>query len=110
MPVLLRSRATPACEDDSALVRVLEASIETLKAENEILRHRLVAAEARAARDIANAEQAIAEFSAITKRLRARAAETSALAAPERRGCAESALTRIARGPALPSPASEALA
>jgi hypothetical protein len=58
---------------DSALVRVLEASIETLKAENEILRRRLAAAEARAARETANAETAIAEFSAITKRLRARA-------------------------------------
>ena len=58
---------------DSALVRVLEASIETLKAENEILRRRLAAAEAWAARETANAETAIAEFSAITKRLRARA-------------------------------------
>jgi hypothetical protein len=44
-----------------------------LRAENEILRRRLAAAEARAARETANAEQAIAEFSAITKRLRARA-------------------------------------
>ena len=58
---------------DSALVRVLEASIETLKAENELLRRRLAAAEALAARETANAETAIAEFSAITKRLRARA-------------------------------------
>jgi len=41
-------RATPVREDD-ALVRVLEASVETLKAENEILRRRLAAAEARAA-------------------------------------------------------------
>jgi len=49
MPVLLRPRATPVREDDSALVRVLEASIETLKAENEMLRRRLAAAEARAA-------------------------------------------------------------
>jgi hypothetical protein len=49
MPVLLRSRATPARDDDSALVRVLEASIETLTAENEILKRRLAAAEARAA-------------------------------------------------------------
>jgi hypothetical protein len=55
-------------------VRVLEASIETLRAENEILRRRLAAAEARAARETADAEQAIAEFSAITKRLRARVA------------------------------------
>jgi hypothetical protein len=55
------------------LVRVLETSIETLKAENEILRRRLAAAEARAARETAKAEEAIAELSALT-RLRARAA------------------------------------
>jgi hypothetical protein len=73
MPVLLRPRATPVREGDSALVRVLEASIETLKAENEMLRRRLAAAEARATQDTA-AEEAIAEFSAITKRLRARVA------------------------------------
>jgi inorganic triphosphatase YgiF len=72
MPALLL-RPTAGREGDSALVRVLEASIETLRAENEILRRRLAAAEARAARETANAEQAIAEFSAITKRLRARA-------------------------------------
>jgi len=55
-------------------VHVLEASIETLKAENEILRRRrLATAEARAGRETANARQAIAEFSAITKRLRSRA-------------------------------------
>jgi hypothetical protein len=39
----------PVSEGDSALVRVLEASIETLKAGNEILRRRLAAAEGRAA-------------------------------------------------------------
>ena len=72
MPALLL-RPTPVHEGDSALVRVLEASIETLKAENEILRRQLVATEARAGRETANAQQAIAEFSAITKRLRARA-------------------------------------
>jgi hypothetical protein len=72
MPALLL-RPTPVREGDSALVRVLEAYIETLKAENDFLRRRLAGAEARAARDTANAEQAIAEFSAITKRLRARA-------------------------------------
>ncbi len=76
MPALMLRRATPVREGDLALVRVLEASIETLKAENEILRRRLAAAEARAARDTANAQQAIAEFSAITRRLRARAAAT----------------------------------
>jgi hypothetical protein len=37
-------RATPACEGDSALVRVLEATIETLKAENEILKRQLTRA------------------------------------------------------------------
>ena len=72
MPALLL-RPTPVHEGDLALVRVLEASIETLKAENEILRRQLVAAEARAGRETANAQQAIAEFSAVTKRLRARA-------------------------------------
>jgi hypothetical protein len=51
---------------------VLEASIETLKAENEILRRRLAAAETRAARETAKAEEAIAELSAIM-RLRVRA-------------------------------------
>jgi hypothetical protein len=55
-------RATPVREGDSALVRVLQANIETLRAENEILRRRLAAAEARAARETVNAETAIAEF------------------------------------------------
>jgi hypothetical protein len=64
---------TPISERDSALVRVLEASIETLKAENEILRRRLAAAEGRAARETAKADGAIAELSALT-RLRTRAA------------------------------------
>jgi hypothetical protein len=71
------ARATPVSEGDSALVRVLEASIETLKAENEILRRRRAAAEARAARETAKAEGAIAELSA-TARLRARAAALGA--------------------------------
>ena len=44
--------ASPVSEGDSALVRVLEASIETLKAENEILRRRLAAAEGRAAQAV----------------------------------------------------------
>jgi hypothetical protein len=60
-------------ENDSPLVRVLEASIEAPKAENDILRRRLAAAEARTARETAKAEGAIAELSAI-RRLRARAA------------------------------------
>jgi hypothetical protein len=41
-------RATPGHEDD-ALVRLLEASIEILKTENEILKRRLAAAETWAA-------------------------------------------------------------
>jgi hypothetical protein len=55
-------RATPAREDD-ALVRVLEASIEILKTENEILKRRLAAAETWAAQAV------------ITKRLDTRAAD-----------------------------------
>jgi hypothetical protein len=55
-------RATPVREDDSALVRVLEAHIETLKAENEILTRRLEAAETRAAEEIAKADGAIADL------------------------------------------------
>ena len=74
MPALM-PRATPIHADESALLHVLEAYIETLKAENEILKRRLAAAEVRAAREIAKAEGAIAEFSAVTKRLMARAAE-----------------------------------
>jgi hypothetical protein len=68
----LTRRAT-AVREDEPLVRVLEASIETLKAENAILRRRLAAEEARAARETTKAEAAIAELSAIL-RLRARAA------------------------------------
>jgi hypothetical protein len=56
----LPPRAMP---DDWARLRVLEASIEILKTENEILRRRLAAAETRAAQGV------------ITKRLDARAAE-----------------------------------
>jgi hypothetical protein len=44
--------------DDLALLHVLEAYIETLKAENEILRRRLAAAEGRAARETAKADGA----------------------------------------------------
>jgi hypothetical protein len=47
-----KPRATPVREDNSALVRVLEASIETLRAENEILRRRLAAAETWAAQAV----------------------------------------------------------
>jgi hypothetical protein len=42
MPALT-PRATPVHADDSALLHVLEAYIETLKAENEILKRRLPA-------------------------------------------------------------------
>jgi hypothetical protein len=66
MPALMLSRATPGREDD-ALLRVLEASIETLKAENEILRRRLAAAETRAARETAKADGAIAELRALMR-------------------------------------------
>jgi hypothetical protein len=51
MPALT-PRATPAREVDSALVRVLEASIEILKIENEILKRRLAAAETWAAQAV----------------------------------------------------------
>ena len=52
-----------AMPDNLALLRVLEAAIETLKAENEILKRQLAAAETRAAR------------AAITERLDALAAK-----------------------------------
>jgi hypothetical protein len=71
-------RATPAREDDSALLRVLEAHIETLKAENEILTRRLAAAETLAAQETAKAEGVIAELSALT-RIRARVAREALL-------------------------------
>ena len=51
MPALT-PRATPVREGDSALVRVLEACIETLKTENEILKRRLAAAETWAAQTV----------------------------------------------------------
>jgi hypothetical protein len=59
--------------DDLARLYVLEATIEILKAENEILRRRLAAAETWAAQETAKAEGAIAELSALT-RIRASAA------------------------------------
>ena len=66
MPALLL-RPTAVPEGNSALVRVLEASIETLKAENEILRRRLAAAETRAAQETAKADGAIAELRALMR-------------------------------------------
>ena len=47
MPALT-PRATPLRADDTALLHVLNAYIETLKAENEILKRRLADTEARA--------------------------------------------------------------
>jgi hypothetical protein len=75
MPESGHARGTTASADDVALLNVLEAYIETLKAENEILKRRLADADARAAREVAKAEWAIAEFSALTRRLTAQAAE-----------------------------------
>jgi hypothetical protein len=66
MPALLFRRAASIRQGDSALVRVLQATIETLRAEIEMLERRLVAAEARA-------EGAIVELSALTERLTPRA-------------------------------------
>jgi hypothetical protein len=71
----LTPRVTPVRADDSALLHLLEANIETLKAENEILKRRLAAAEVRAAQETAKAEGAIAEFSALTERFAALAAK-----------------------------------
>jgi hypothetical protein len=68
-----KPRATPVREDDSTLVRVLEASIEILKTENEILRRRLAAAETWAAQVV------------ITKRLAAKPLDAPAPAEPEPR-------------------------
>ena len=57
--------------DDAPLVRVLEAHIEILKAENAILRRRLAAAETAAevlaAQETAKAEGSIAELPVITR-------------------------------------------
>jgi hypothetical protein len=66
MPALLL-RPTAVPEGYSALVRVLEASTETLKAENEILRRRLAVAEARAAQETAKAAGAVAELRALMR-------------------------------------------
>jgi capsule polysaccharide export protein KpsE/RkpR len=74
MRALMR-HATPINSHHSARLHVLEAYIETLEAENESLKRQLDAAEKRVARENAKAEGAIAEFSAITRRLTARAAE-----------------------------------
>jgi hypothetical protein len=65
-------RATPVRADNLALLHVLEATIETLKAENEILKRQLAAAETRAAQAV------------ITKRLDALAADRLDQLAAER--------------------------
>ena len=67
----LTRRAMPAREGDSALVRVLEASIEILKTENAILKRRLAAAETWAAQTV------------ITKRLDTLAPTSAASASAE---------------------------
>ena len=64
--------ATPVRADDSALLQVLEAYIETLKAENEILKRRLADAEARAEQETAKAEEAIAAMISSASRTRLR--------------------------------------
>ncbi len=74
MPALM-PRAMPT--HDAARLRILEAYVETLKAENESPKRQLAHAEKWAARETAKAESTIAEFSAITKRLTARTAEAS---------------------------------
>lgn len=61
-----------AMPDDLALLRVLEAVIETLKAKNEILKRQLAAVETRATQETAKAEGAIA---ALTELLTAQAAK-----------------------------------
>ena len=75
MPARGHALGAPVSADDLALLHVFEAYIETLKAENEILKRRLADADARAARETAKAEWAIAEFSALTRRLTAHAAD-----------------------------------
>ena len=72
MPFLMPSAARTS---EAARLHILEAYIETLKAENESLKRQLAAAQKWAARETVKAEGAIAEFSAVTKRLTARAAE-----------------------------------
>ena len=63
--------------DDLARLHVLEACLETLTAENEILKHRLeflkrrlAAAETRAQQETAKAQWAIAQFTAVARRVR----------------------------------------
>jgi predicted nucleic acid-binding Zn-ribbon protein len=72
MPALMPS-AAPIHE--VAHLHILEAYIETLKAENESLKRQLADAEKRAARETAKAEAAVEEFSAITRRLTVRRPE-----------------------------------
>jgi len=69
------SKGVAADQTRSAFERTGDVASRGLKAENEILKRQLAAAEARAAREAAKAEWAIGEFSALTRRLRARAAE-----------------------------------
>jgi hypothetical protein len=71
MPGLI-SLPSAATIPNSVRLHILEAYIETLKAENEMLKRQLADAEKRVARETAKAEGAIAEFSAITRRLTVR--------------------------------------
>jgi hypothetical protein len=57
---------------EAARLHILEAYIKTQKAENQSPKRQIAAAEKRPARETANAEGAIAEFSAIARRLTAR--------------------------------------
>ena len=66
--------ATPIHADHSARLHVLEAYIETLKAENESLKRQLADAEKRVARETTKTAASIAEFSAITRRFTTRVA------------------------------------
>jgi hypothetical protein len=78
MPALT-PQATPVCVDDLARLRVLEAGLEVLTAEHEILKHRLAfltrqlaAAETRAAQETVKAQRAIAQFLALIRSVRDR--------------------------------------
>jgi hypothetical protein len=69
--------ATAFSVDDWARLHVLEACLEALTAENEILKHRLeflrrrlAASETRAKQETAKAQWAIAQFSALTRSVR----------------------------------------
>ena len=73
----LEPPAMPVSMDDLARLRVLEACLEALTAENEILKHRLefmkrrlAAAETRATEETAKAQWALAQFLGLIRRVR----------------------------------------